>query len=159
MYKRQDIDINSLVTTTASLIEPEARAAGVEIQLNLDENTRQASVNPVQIQQVIVNLGRNAIEALESSQRDNALVTIATEQSNPDLILVTVQDNGDGLSEELQSTLFQPHITSKESGMGLGLSICFSIIEATGGELWYESHNDVGATFHFTIPTDKKGDH
>jgi PAS domain S-box-containing protein len=162
---KNETDINALVSTTATLLEPEAQAAGVELKLNLDTQLLAASVNPVQIQQVIVNLGRNAIEDLLNIQNGSPLVSISTKQQTSDSILITVKDNGHGISKEIEASLFLPHISSKEAGMGLGLSISQSIIESIGGKLWYHGENNSGAdsgknrgsTFCFTIPTPLSG--
>jgi len=148
---KEATNINDLVTTTRKLIEPEARAANIDIKLDLDDKLPVALLDAVQTQQVMVNLGRNAIEALSELERERA-ITIKTKLKDEDTLFVSVADNGAGLDEVVKEKLFQPYISSKQSGMGLGLSLCRSIIEAQGGILWHEDADNHGAVFCFTIP-------
>lgn len=149
---QRQTDINQLVINTTDLIRPEAKAANVKLTLALEAKHAEASVDPVQIQQVLVNLGRNAIEACSMSEQTKQAVSITTELQVDTSILLKVSDNGPGLNEEVKAELFSPNITTKETGMGLGLSICLSIIEAHGGKLWHDDNQDQGATFCFTLP-------
>ncbi len=151
---KQATNINDLIETTLKLIAPEARAANVKIQLDLDRNIPATTVmDSAQIQQVMVNLGRNAIEALaEQRSPSERIVTIKTVPHDSKTILVSVMDNGPGLTENVKANLFQPYVTRKESGTGLGLSICRSIVESQGGRLWHEDINQQGTLFCFTIP-------
>ncbi|HZP19295.1 MAG TPA: PAS domain S-box protein [Bauldia sp.] len=103
----------------------------------------------VQIQQVLLNLIRNAIEAMQTSERRE--LTIATKPVGA-MLSTTVSDTGTGLSEEVSSNLFRPFVTTKIHGMGVGLSISRTIIEAHGGEIWADRNADGGASFHFTLP-------
>jgi len=153
-------DINQLVLTTANLISPEALAASVDIKLYLTDDLPSIMLEAVQIQQVIVNLGRNAIEAFidqrqsdgRSATKCDANIMIRTELLDDKNIHVSVSDNGSGLRPDIEAELFHPYVTSKASGMGLGLSICRSIIESHGGRLWHDSAYKVGTKFCFTIP-------
>jgi len=153
-------DINQLVLTTANLISPEALAASVDIKLYLTDDLPSIMLEAVQIQQVIVNLGRNAIEAFidqrqsdgRSATKCDANIMIRTELLDDKNIHVSVSDNGSGLRPDIEAELFHPYVTSKASGMGLGLSICRSIIESHGGRLWHDSAYNVGTKFCFTIP-------
>jgi C4-dicarboxylate-specific signal transduction histidine kinase len=145
-------DINDLVKNTTELINPEARIAGIELDLTLTPSLPEANIDPVQIQQVLVNLGRNAIEALSTTEQNQRVIRISTERYAETMILVKVYDNGPGLAEKIKADLFSPNVTSKETGVGLGLSICLSIVEAQGGQLWHDEGQDQGATFCFTLP-------
>ena len=106
----------------------------------------------VQLQQVILNLILNAVEAMSSEDGSRDL-SIKTEQGQTDDILVAVQDTGPGVDPENLERVFAPFYTSKASGIGMGLSICRSIITGHGGRLWAEANRPRGAKFQFTFPT------
>jgi two-component system sensor kinase FixL len=104
-------------------------------------------VDRVQVQQVLFNLVRNALEALG----DNGHIEVrATRQD--DMVCFTVTDDGPGIPTDSEPDLFEPFISSKASGMGIGLSICQRIVEAHGGKLWHDAPAAGGAVFHFTVP-------
>ncbi len=107
-------------------------------------------VDRVQIQQVLVNLIRNALDAMTDS-RDGELV-ISTRLESSGMALISISDNGPGVAPELYQTLFQPFVTTKARGMGIGLSISRSICEAHGGRLWMEPRKGGGAVFCLTLP-------
>jgi signal transduction histidine kinase len=123
---------------------------GLKVRLRLDGNSRTAFVNRVQIQQVLVNLIRNAIEAMTDSPRREILVSTAS--SGDAFIEISVADSGPGLTEAVARGLFKPFITTKVDGMGVGLAICHSIIEAHGGKIWVEPNHTGGTIFRFTVP-------
>ena len=106
-------------------------------------------VDKIQIQQVLLNLMRNAIEAMQGCEPKLLLVTTSVPQE--DKITVSVADTGSGLSEEIATRLFQPFVTTKPAGMGVGLSISKRIIEAHGGEMWAEPNPGGGTIFRFTV--------
>jgi two-component system sensor kinase FixL len=107
-------------------------------------------VDRIQIQQVLTNLIRNAIDAMIGSSVRSLIIRTAAE---PDAsITVSIEDTGAGISEGIAPQLFQPFVTSKASGMGVGLSICRTIIEAHGGRIWFEPRTGGGTVFHFTLP-------
>lgn len=126
-----------------------ARERGVRAFFELDPDAEQVLVDRIQIQQVIVNLIRNAIEALEGQVvRD---IAISTTHMGAELVRVSVADTGTGIAPDIRPRLFDAFNTSKESGMGLGLSICRTIIEAHGGRIWAEDRPGGGTVFHFTV--------
>jgi len=107
-------------------------------------------IDKVHIQQVVVNLMRNAIEAMEGSDRRE--LTISTEIVEDGLIRISIADTGPGIAPEVSGRLFQPFVTTKAQGMGVGLSICRSIVEAHSGRLWVEANPEGGTIFRFTVP-------
>ena len=127
-----------------------AREQGVSLQFELDRKHDLVLVDRVQIQQVLVNLFRNALEAMaDASQRRLVASTRAVED---EMIEVSVADTGHGFADGVESNLFQTFFTTKDTGMGVGLSISRSIVEAHGGKMWAETNPSGGATFHFTLP-------
>jgi PAS domain S-box-containing protein len=143
-------DVNHLVRESVRLIEPEARARGVDLHTELAPTLPPVSCNGVQIEQVLLNLLLNGVEAVEAAadgHRALAVRTVLQERS----IEVAVTDSGVGLPEQ-STDVFAPFFTTKTSGLGMGLSISRSIIEAHGGHLWGVRNPDRGSTFHFTLP-------
>ena len=126
-----------------------SREHGIEVQVELDPAARSVLVDRIQIQQVLVNLIRNAIDAMAGSRV--RLLGISTKREGGGWVRVTVSDTGSGISEAVAAQLFQPFVTSKEGGMGIGLSICRTIIEAHGGRIWFEPGRRGGTVFHFTL--------
>ena len=112
----------------------------------------------VQLQQVMLNLIINAVEAMTEMSEGSRQLLIGTRKEASDELLVTVQDSGPGLSPGRLDNLFDAFYTTKPDGMGMGLSICRSIVEAHGGRLSAGSHDGPGATFQFTLPTHGEGD-
>ncbi len=149
---RQATDLNELVSTTVDFLMPEAKAGNVKINLDLGADLQQLMIDPVQTKQVILNLGLNAVEALKSatSNQQPKAISIST-RLDDEYVIVTVADNGPGLSAEMQANLFQPYISSKETGMGLGLSICKTFVESQGGTLHHRETKNGGATFYFQL--------
>ena len=111
----------------------------------------------VQLQQVVLNLILNAVEAMSSLEGSARELSISTGQDQASDILVAVQDSGPGIDPEHLERVFTPFYTTKTSGIGVGLSICRSIIAAHGGRLWAEANRPRGAIFQFTLPADLEG--
>jgi two-component system sensor kinase FixL len=122
---------------------------GVEVLYDIDPHLDRVAVDRIQIQQVIVNLVRNALDAMQDRQRRVLSVSTAVEN---DVATVTVADTGPGLDPAAAERLFQPFVTTKAQGMGIGLSISRTIVEAHGGRIWVESEPGKGAVFHFSVP-------
>ncbi|MET0026765.1 MAG: PhnD/SsuA/transferrin family substrate-binding protein [Candidatus Thiodiazotropha sp.] len=146
------VQINDLVNAVAVLIRPDLRRANVRLELNLTPTLQPILVQPIQIEQVILNLARNAIDALADMQDRERQLYITTDQPVQNLIRVSVRDNGPGIDISVASTLFDPFVTSKADGMGLGLSISHGIIEAHGGRLMCNPDYQNGAEFIFYLP-------
>jgi two-component system, LuxR family, sensor kinase FixL len=144
-------DINKLVEEASALALVGARDEGVRPIFRFDTRLGPVHVEKVQIQQVLVNLIRNAIEAMHGCERRELLVK--TESADDGMVEVSVADTGTGLSEEIVARLFQPFVTTKPTGMGVGLSISKRIVEAHGGEMWAEPNPQGGARFRFTLET------
>jgi two-component system sensor kinase FixL len=143
-------NVNRLIEEANALALVGTKEQRVRTTLKLARQLPPVSVDRVQIQQVLVNLIRNAIEAMASS--DKRELTIETSGDTNGFIRVTVSDTGPGLAQDVLDKLFQPFVTTKSAGMGIGLSICKSIIEAHGGSLWHEANPTGGAVFVFTLP-------
>jgi two-component system sensor kinase FixL len=127
-----------------------AREQNVLLKLELDSGCDSVLVDRVQIQQVLVNLFRNALEAMADSP-ERELVASSTKTSD-DMVEVSISDTGHGFSETAFTNLFETFFTTKETGMGVGLSISRSIVEAHGGRMWAETNDSGGATFRLTLP-------
>lgn len=143
-------DLPALIQEAAKLGTIGAREKGVGTRLLLDSAAGPVLVDRVQIQQVLVNLMRNAIEAL--SQSDVRELTVSTSGGEPGYVRVSVADTGPGLPPQIAADLFRAFNTTKADGMGLGLSICRTIVEANGGRIWAEPREGGGTVFHFTAP-------
>lgn len=142
-------NINKLVEEASALALVGAKEEGVKTLFRFDIRIDPVLVEKVQIQQVLLNLMRNAIEAMHGCDRKELLVTTAV--APKDMIEVSVADTGSGLSEEIADRLFQPFVTTKPAGMGVGLSISKRIIDAHGGEMWAEPNPGGGTVFRFTL--------
>ena len=142
--------LSQIITEANALALVGSREYGIDVQISLDQDSDAVFVDRIQIQQVLVNLIRNAIEAMIGSPLRS--LTISSE-AEADLVTVSIEDTGSGISESLAPQLFQAFITSKQTGMGIGLSICRTIVEAHGGRIWFEPRADGGTIFRFTLPT------
>ncbi|HEY8872242.1 MAG TPA: PAS domain S-box protein [Stellaceae bacterium] len=143
--------LNTLVEEALALALVGARLSGVRVTLALDHSLPPVLVDAVQVQQVVLNLVRNAIEAMEAGERrELSITTRVTASAN--MAEVTVADSGPGIAPEIADRLFQPFVTTKENGMGLGLSICREIVEAHQGRLSVAPAPSGGAVFRLTLP-------
>ncbi len=148
--ERRTESLPKIIEEASALALVGAKSEGVRATIDLDPAARWAFVDKIQIQQVLVNLVRNAVEAMASApRRELAIVT----RRSGETIEVAVADTGPGIAELIKARLFQPFVTSKATGMGVGLSICRSIVESNGGRLWAEDNEGGGAVFRFTLPT------
>ncbi len=145
-----------IVDEAAALGLVGAREQGVIVRFKFDPAIDAVLADRVQIQQVILNLLRNALDAMEGSPRRE--LTVRIDSAAGAMAQVSVADTGPGIAPEIEGQLFQPFITTKAAGMGVGLSICRTIVEAHGGRLWPEETPGGGATFRFTLPAVNDGD-
>lgn len=154
LYERGDADavpddLNEAISEALDLALIGVKEHGVDVQLQLAEDLPDVLMDRQQIQQVIINLVRNAVEAMTEVSHRGLVIT--TERSADSTVELSVCDSGPGLPEEIAKNLFAPFQTTKPTGMGLGLSICRSIIEAHGGKIWVTGTPGGGTTFHFTL--------
>ncbi|MBI2240620.1 MAG: PhnD/SsuA/transferrin family substrate-binding protein [Magnetospirillum gryphiswaldense] len=145
----QSIAINDVIRDSLGLFQVLAGRAGVDITLSLADGLPMVTADRVQLEQVLLNLMKNAADAL--AHRDNRLISV-TSKSAVGGLEVVVADNGPGLPPDALAHLFDPFFTTKKDGLGLGLSLSRSIIEAHGGHLWGENRPEGGARFHFLLP-------
>jgi PAS domain S-box-containing protein len=144
-----DLDINKLILQVCSLMADEIQGNGVSLETELGEDVPRIRADAVQIQQVIVNLVRNAIEAMAATMERPKPLCIRSRREG-DNVVVDVQDHGVGLADS--EKIFEPFITTKETGLGMGLAICRSIIEAHAGRIWAARNPERGVTFSFSLP-------
>jgi two-component system, LuxR family, sensor kinase FixL len=148
--EREVVGLQRLVEEASALALVGAKERGVKVTFDFASSAPLVLVDRVQIQQVVLNLIRNAVEAMqEVSQRD--LVIKTQEMPTDAMIEITIRDTGPGIAPEVIDKLFTPFTTTKKTGMGVGLSICRTIIESHGGKIWADSRPEEGTTFHFTL--------
>jgi PAS domain S-box-containing protein len=149
------VDLNEAITEVMALVRGELLKHEVEVEMRLGTALSPASADRVQLQQVVLNLILNAIDAIASISADTRYLVISTESAANDMLLVSVLDSGPGVAEVNRERVFESFFTTKPGGVGIGLSICRSIIDSHGGRLWVDGHDTRGAVFRFTLPTHK----
>ncbi|MDQ2695454.1 MAG: ATP-binding protein [Pseudomonadota bacterium] len=150
--QRTAVDVNALIREVAVLANVDARRRGILLRFELAGGLPVVQADPVQIQQVLMNLIRNGIDALAEVEAQRRELVVRTTAAADGAIEVAVADRGPGLDDQMAERLFQPFYTTKASGTGLGLSISKSIVEAHGGTIWATPNSGHGVTFHFTVP-------
>lgn len=150
--QRQLLEINTIVDSTMRLVEPDIRARNFQLCKHLTPKLPRIFGDNIQIQQVILNLIRNAMDAMESTSSGENIVTIETNPGDDNCVRVSVSDQGIGLPEENADKIFDSFFTTKNTGTGIGLSISRSIITAHGGIIDYSPNREGGVTFYFTLP-------
>ena len=146
------LDINEAIREMIGFSRGEAVKNGVSVEMQLVEGLPLIRGDRVQLQQVVLNLILNAVEAMSGLGGARRELSISTERRGADEVLVAVRDSGPGIDPEHLERVFDSFYTTKPSGIGLGLSICRSIIDAHGGRLWAAANEPRGAAFHFTLP-------
>ncbi len=151
------LDLNEVINEVAALQQREMNAKKVMLQLELAPSITQVVADRVQLQQVIINLIMNGAEAMQEITGRPRLMAVRSYEDEEDHIVVAVKDSGIGISPEISDRLFDAFFTTKPSGLGVGLSICRSIIQDHGGELWVTDNGDgPGAAFRFSLPAHRK---
>jgi two-component system, LuxR family, sensor kinase FixL len=150
---RQRVNLNDLVTNVARIANPNAARQSCQLETLLDPNLPEIEANPVQVQQVLLNLIINALDAMQDTSTANRKVEIATESNGDGTIRISVRDHGTGIPEEVRERVFEQFFTTKDKGLGMGLAIVRSIVKSHGGSIAVENADGGGARFHFTLPT------
>jgi signal transduction histidine kinase len=150
--ERKLLDINQLVTGVTTLIRHDLERAQVSLRLALGEALPHVPGDPVQLQQVILNLLLNACDAMSVVQSGLRTLDVATDHDGQGLVIVTVRDSGVGVSESELTGIFEPFVTTKPQGLGMGLAISRSIVEAHKGRIWATRNDDHGLTVHIELP-------
>jgi PAS domain S-box-containing protein len=150
--RKDRFDVNEAINEVIVLARGEITKNGVSVDTHLTDGVISVEGDRVQLQQVALNLILNAVEAMGSVQEGPRELSISTEQNQVKGVLVAVRDTGPGIDGKHLERVFQPFYTTKSSGVGMGLSICRSIIDAHGGRLWTDANEPRGAVFQFTLP-------
>jgi PAS domain S-box-containing protein len=151
--RKERLNLNEAVREVIELARGETRKNGISVQTDLAEGIELLEGDRVQLQQVILNLVMNAVEAMNATSEGARELLISTRKTEPDVVLVAVRDSGPGLAPATLDQLFDAFYTTKPGGLGLGLSICRSIIETHGGRLSAKANVPRGAIFEFSLPT------
>jgi PAS domain S-box-containing protein len=152
----QSLTLDSLIEGVAKLLRNDLMAKHVSLALALTADLPEVCGDPVQLQQVLLNLLMNSVDAMTATSAPVHRVEVASARFDIGQLQVSVWDSGSGLTPEVMAHIFEPFVTTKPNGLGMGLVISRSIIAAHGGQLWAENHPDGGALFRFTLPIDAR---
>jgi C4-dicarboxylate-specific signal transduction histidine kinase len=150
--RMEPLNLNEAIGEVIELTRGEAIKNGISVQTQFAENLSAVTGDRTQLQQVILNLILNAVQAMSESGLDVRELQISTEANQPGGVIVSVRDSGPGIRQENLDRLFDPFYTTKSAGMGMGLAICRSIVEGHGGRIWATANVPRGAAFYFTLP-------
>ena len=153
---RQPMDLNEVVIKVRHMINPEAAAHSCSVQVSLAEKLPSVDGDPTQMEQVLINLVTNALDAMRDTPPDLRKVQIATESNGNGTVRVRVRDYGVGIAEGTRERLFEHFFTTKEEGLGMGLAIVRSIVQAHGGKIDVENVEGGGARFYFYLPASQE---
>ena len=146
------MDVNQTILEVLALTRSEMERNGVALQTQLADGLAHVEADRVRVQQVVLNLTINAVEAMSGVSNRPRVLMVSTADDGAGGVRVAVQDTGPGLTQENLEHLFSAFYTTKPSGMGMGLVICQSIVEAHGGQLWASANVPAGAVFQFKLP-------
>jgi C4-dicarboxylate-specific signal transduction histidine kinase len=152
---REKLDLNETIREILQLVGDEAKKKSVTIRTCFGDNIFPVLGDRVQLQQVVLNLVMNGIEAMNTITEREREVVISSRNIDSDQVEVTVEDSGTGLDPEASVKIYDAFYTTKPSGMGMGLSICRSILQAHDGRLWATANHGAGTTFHFALPKEQ----
>jgi signal transduction histidine kinase len=150
------LDLNQTILEVIALTRGEVQRNGVSLQTRFSSSLPLVPGDRIQLQQVVLNLILNAVEAMREVSTAQRQLLVSTGTSDSNEVLVAVRDSGTGLDSESLDHLFQPFFTTKSGGMGMGLSICRGIVEAHGGRVWAMPNVPNGATFQFALPAQQE---
>jgi PAS domain S-box-containing protein len=153
---REVFDINSIINDVIGLMNSEIVLRNASLTLGLHPAVPVVRGDSIQIQQVLINLLTNALDAMDNQPRQNHTITISTRPQNSISAIITISDSGGGIPADKIEAIFAPFHTTKPKGVGLGLAICKSIIEAHGGRIWAANNPEGGAIFSFILPSDER---
>lgn len=145
-------DVNALVREALELMETQLEDSAVAVALSLSDALPINHADRTLLVQVIVNLIQNGIDAMQTSPPSRRRLSVSTARAADGSFVVAVADHGAGISPAIEERLYLPFVTTRSQGLGLGLSICRSVVEAHGGHIWHSANADGGATFHFSLP-------
>ena len=146
------MNVNHLIEEILILVRPQIQRRNVELRTELAADLPSIAGDSVQLQQVVLNLVLNAIQAMDGQEEHSKKLTLVSRREGPHDIVISVRDSGEGIAAHQLDQLFQPFFTTKPGGIGMGLAICRSIVEAHGGRIWATSNVNHGADFQFSLP-------
>jgi signal transduction histidine kinase len=149
---RTSLDINELINEAINMLRSDLQKHRISVQTDTNRRVRQVTGDRIQLQQVLLNLIANAIDSM-AGEDEPRILSVKSEVLDSG-IMVAVADSGKGIASQDVDRIFNPLFTTKTHGMGMGLSICRSIIEAHEGQIWVTADKGRGAIFHFTLPVD-----
>jgi two-component system, LuxR family, sensor kinase FixL len=149
---RGPINLNDVVNAVTRMVQPDVAAQFCKLEMSLAQDLPAIEGDPFQIQQVLINLVHNAVDAMHDTPTNRRVVEVATDYEGDGTISVIVRDYGSGISEATRDRLFEQFFTTKDEGLGMGLAITRSIVEAHGGTISAENAQGGGARFHFRLP-------
>jgi C4-dicarboxylate-specific signal transduction histidine kinase len=152
---RRPVDLNEVVMEAVRMVSPDAVLRSCQVETSLDASLRTIEGDPVQLQQVLLNLIINAFDAMRETPVSRRKVVIATQSNGDATVWTSVRDYGAGISEEMRDRLFDPFFTTKSEGLGMGLAIVRSIVESHGGTITIENADGGGARFGFVLPANE----
>ena len=147
---KEKLDLNTVILETVNIIRNEAISNNVRLKVESDTETAYVMADRVQLQQVLMNLIRNAVVAMENNTPDNKRLDISTKISK-DSVTVSVRDSGPGIRSDIKEEIFKPFVTTRKGGSGIGLALSRSIMEAHNGSIWADNIPGGGAEFSFRL--------
>jgi two-component system, LuxR family, sensor kinase FixL len=150
------VDVRELIGEVDALVSSDAAARHIKLELVAADNLPPVFGDPVHLQQVLLNLIVNGMDAIDQANREDRRVRVSTVLNGSKMVEIAVSDSGPGVPAEKLAHIFEPFFTTKPNGMGMGLPISRTIIEAHNGRLWAENRNGGGALFRFTLPIAEK---
>jgi C4-dicarboxylate-specific signal transduction histidine kinase len=155
---RQPVQLGELIDEARAFADIEAQRSSTQLLLDIPENLPKIVVDRIMIEQVLLNLIKNGIEAMHGTAIERRKLSIQARQADERLVEVSIADQGHGISDSDSEKIFTPFYTTKSEGMGIGLAICRSIIEFHQGRLWVEARREGGSVFRFTVPIEENND-